>query len=122
MKNYEIVRIEYAEYDVMIFSASYETPFLYLEEINKELKNYNIKNSKVVFDMLLNIGNTSERFAEAVFDGECLVDSTFKFAKVDKKDQLRKISTEFFMKKSVILEYSILSSVQKKLINKGISI
>lgn len=122
MKNYEVVKIEHSEYAYMIFSESYETPFLYLDKISNDMKNYNMLKCKVIFDMLLNMGNTSERFVEAIFDGECFVDTTFKYTDIDKKNELRKISTEFFREKSNILEYSILNSVQKKMINKGIVI
>lgn len=122
MKNYEIIKIEHSEYECIIFSESYETPFSYLEKICDELKSYNIFNGKVIFDMLLNMGNTSERFAEIIFNGECFVDSTFKYIKIDKKNQLRKISADFLRVNSNILECSILNSVQKKMINKGIAI
>ncbi|SQC40077.1 Uncharacterised protein [Clostridium sporogenes] len=99
MENYEIIKIRHSEYECIIFSQSYETPFSYLDKICDELKNYNLFNCKVVFDMLLNIGNTSERFAEARFDGECFIDSTFQYIKVDKKNELRKIATDFFKEK-----------------------
>lgn len=122
MKNYEIIKIKHSEYKCIIFSQSYQTPFSYLDKICVELKNYNIFNCKVVFDMLLNMGNTSERFAEATFDGECFIDSTFQYIKIDKKNELRKISIEFLKNNSGILECSILNSVQKKMINKGITI
>lgn len=122
MENYEVLKIEHSEYAYMVFSESYETPFSYLDKICNELKNYNMLKCKVIFDMLLSMGNTSERFVEAIFDGECFIDATFKYKDIDKKNELRKISTEFFGQKSNILEYSILNSVQKKMINKGIVI
>jgi len=107
MENYKVVKIEHSEYSYMIFSESYETPFSYLDKICDELKNYNMLKCKVIFDMLLNMGNTSERFVETVFDGEYFVDATFKYINIDKKNELRRISTDFFRRKSDALEYSI---------------
>lgn len=125
MKNYKAFKIrplEYNDYKFIIFSESYETPFSHLDKISRELKKSKTANCKVIFDMLFNMGNTSERFAEAIFDGSQFINSTFKYVKIDKKNQLRKCSVEFFKKKPEILDCSILNSIQKKMINKGIAI
>lgn len=122
MNEYNILKINNEDYKVIIFSNSYETPLLYLEDISNELKAQNLSNCKVVFDMLLCRGNTTERYTEAIFDGERFVNSSFKYIKVDKKNELRKIALDFFKSNISILENSILTSLQRKMINKGIAI
>lgn len=122
MNKYNILKINNEDYKVIIFSNSYETPLLYLEDISNELKAQNLSNCKVVFDMLLCRGNTTERYTEAIFDGERFVNSSFKYVKVDKKNELRKIALDFFKSDISILENSILTSLQRKMINKGIAI
>lgn len=122
MNEYNILKINNEDYKVIIFSNSYETPLLYLEDISNELKAQNLSNCKVVFDMLLCRGNTTERYTEAIFDGERFVNSSFKYIKVDKKNELRKIALDFFKSDISMLENSILTSLQRKMINKGIAI
>lgn len=122
MNEYNILKINNEDYKVIIFSNSYETPLLYLEDISNELKAQNLSNCKVVFDMLLCRGNTTERYTEAIFDGEQFVNSSFKYIKVDKKNELRKIALDFFKSDISMLENSILTSLQRKMINKGIAI
>ena len=72
--------------------------------------------------MLLSVGNTSQRYAEAIFDGEKFLKSTIKHLDIDKKNNLRKLSLDFFKSNSSILQSSILNSLQIKMINKGIAI
>ena len=122
MKEYNILKITNADYKVIIFSNSYETPFLYLENISNDLKAENLSNCKVVFDMLLCRGNTAERYTEAIFDGEKFIDSSFKYLKVDKKNELRKIALDFFKSNISLLDCTILTSLQIKMIHKGIAI
>lgn len=122
MNEYNILKVNNEDYKVIIFSKSYETPLLYLEDISNELKAQNLSSCKVVFDMLLCRGNTSERYTEAIFDGEQFVNSSFKYIKVDKKNELRKIGLDFFKSNISILDNSILTSLQIKMINKGIAI
>lgn len=122
MNGYNILKVNNEDYKVIIFSNSYETPLLYLENISEDLKLQNISNCKVVFDMLLCKGNTTERYTEAIFDGEKFLDSSFKYIKVDKKNELRKIALDFIKSNTSILDDSILTSLQIKMINKGIVI
>jgi len=121
-KNYEINVLDQDDYAAIVFSTSCAKPSLNLDELNKDLTRLDIKNKKIIFDMMIDMGNTAERFTEAVFNGEHLVPATFAFAKIDKKSPLRQCSADFFMKNPSMLEYSVLTSVQQKLINKGIAI
>lgn len=122
INKYKIKKININNYKVIIFGLSHESPLLYLDDISKELKFQNIYICKVVFDMLLCNGNTTERYIEAVFNGEQFVDTSFKYIKVDKKNELRKIALDIINSDKSILENSILTLLQKKMINKGIKI
>lgn len=122
MKSYKIIKTNYENYEAIIFAQSYETPFLYLDEVSHELKEQGVCNCRVVFDMLLSVGNTTERYTEAIFDGEKFIESSFKSVKIDKKDKIRKIVVDYIKTNSSIVENSILTSLQVKMINKGIAI
>ena len=122
MKTYDIIRIENEDYKFIVFSTTYESPLAYAEEISKDLSYYNIKEAKVIFDMLLNMGNESDRFTEAYFDGNKFDISSFKSIDVSKKSKLRKISCNYFKTNMELLEYSILNSMQKKMLAHGLTI
>jgi len=122
LKNFEIEHLKSSEYTFVIFSTSFETPFACLDEITAELIEKNLCHTKVLFDLLLSIGNTSERFVEASFDGQQFDRSSFNFVKVDKKNNIRSNSRDYYYNHLFLLEESVLNSSQKKLLSKGISI
>ena len=122
MKQFKIVPLEGKEYDIIVFSQSYESPFSCLDEITKEIREYNISNAKILFDTLLSSGNTNERFAEAVYSNENFIAGSFQFVNISKKDYLRKYCAEYFCENKDILEYSILTPIQKKMLSKGFTI
>ena len=82
----------------------------------------NLKNNKVLFDMILCRGNTSDRFIEFKIDSNMLVKSSMSILKIGKKNNIRKLSTNILNSNKEMLENSILTSIQKKMILKGIAI
>ena len=122
MNKYSIIKINNKDYKAIIFSNTYESQLFYLEDITKELKNQKINNCKILFDNILTVGNTSERYTEAIFDGEEFINSSFKYVKIDKKSDIRKVSTDYMRSNISILNNSILTSLQIKMIKKGVVI
>lgn len=122
MENFDIVSINDEEYKCIIFSTSFETPLTYLNDINQFLLNRDLNSCKVIFDMLTHMGNNSDRFVEAYFDGKTLNVDTFKHVQISKKHELRKAACNYFKDNINILDNSILSSFQKKMLEKGIAI
>ena len=122
MENFDVMSIDLEDYKCIIFSTSFETPLTYLDDINEKLIKCDLDGCKVVFDMLTHIGNNSDRFIEVNFDGKSLDVNTFRHIKISKKHGLRKASSNYFKNHLNILDDSILTSFQKKMLQKGISI
>ena len=123
MKEYNIINLTDEDYKVIIFYNSFEVSSSYLELISKDLRDKNITEGKILFDMILCRGNTNERYTEVLFNGNNFIDSTFKYINISKKDKLRKLSMEYMRdNKKQIIEHSLLSSIQKRMIDKGIVI
>ncbi|MCR1964873.1 type II toxin-antitoxin system RnlB family antitoxin [Clostridium perfringens] len=122
MKNYEIVSINNNEYDVIVYSESRIAPFENIKNIEEDLKKMNLKNKKILFDMILCRGNNLERFIKCDFDGNLLLKNTMEVVRIGKKDIIRKLSIEYLSKEKEKVENSILTSIQKKMIIKGITI
>ncbi|WP_379142558.1 type II toxin-antitoxin system RnlB family antitoxin [Paenibacillus sp. sgz500992] len=123
MKGYELLQLSCDDFEYLVLSTSFETPLTYLMDITTELNSKsNMSNFKVVFDLLLSMGNNSERFIEAFYDGEQKNIDLFNVLKIDKKNDLRKISCEYLKQNSIFLDNSVLNSQQKKMISMGIPI
>ncbi|PWW26628.1 RnlB antitoxin of RnlAB toxin-antitoxin system [Cytobacillus oceanisediminis] len=116
MKNYEIQKVDYHEYPYVIFSTSYVNPIEDIDDIEEELKP--LFKGKVVFDLLLSNGFTSNRFVEAEFDGTRFNHSSFKALK-DVNDCIIKEASHFYSSHSGLLKNGILSNAHQFLIKKG---
>ena len=75
-----------------------------------------------IFDLFIRNSNSSNRFVEGYFDGKSFDRNSWKEVKVEKKSIYRKLTCDFFRENDSKLEYSILNSVQKKMIRKGLTI
>lgn len=123
---FQIVKSQDPKYDYVVYLTDGEDIFQYLSEIENEitnLKNNCQRNDRVLFDLLLYSSNTSKRFLYGEIINNHFDDSLFEFIFISKKDTIRKNSLNFFIKNKKFIENSgILSSIQKKIILKGIPI
>lgn len=122
MKDYKIVSINYEDYDVIIYSEAQRHPLANIEEIEQDLRNLNLKVHKVLFDMILARGNTTDRFMKCYFNGESLEKSSIEVLNINKKHYIRKLTANYLVDNKELVEKSILTSIQKKMILKGIAI
>lgn len=120
MKYYNIEAIESDKY--IVFSTNYVSPLDFIKDIEAELSKLVDIKVEVLFDLLLSSGNNSKRFARINYDGKHLDRRSFQFVDMDKRDSLRKVSANYYKYKSDLVEKSILTSIQKKLIVNGIAI
>lgn len=121
MEQFEPIELNNEKYKVLIILTTYEPPLKYLDAytlylINKEYYGY------LLIDTLMHSGNSNERFLEAFFDGEIIKNDTIKFTNIDKKNSIRKATCDLLRSNPDMLNYSILNSAQKQLINKGLCI
>jgi len=120
MNCYKILYLEQDKYKAMIIMYSIDSPFDYIDEISLSLTSNKI-NGPVIFDQIFHSGNNDERFIEAEFKQGEFIKSSFKFKTFFKNSEYRKMSREY-LAGSGLLEDSILSSQEKKLMNKKITI
>lgn len=121
MKRYEI-NVLSEENRCIIFSTTYVSPLDYIRDIENELRSIVNYSVEVVFDFLLSSGNCQERFGRINYTGSEFDMRSFQFINVPKKNDLRKVSANYYKDKEENLENSILTSIQKKMIKKGIAI
>lgn len=122
MKKYSIIKLEdNLEYTKLIIMCTANSPFDYISMIKEELNREKV-NGKILIDQILHVGNTKKRFISLYYKvNEMEKDEFMKFADISKDSLYRKLSCEF-LKENELINHSILSSIQKKMINKGINI
>lgn len=115
MKYYKLNKIN--EHMMFVHSVSHHSPTEQLTKLEKELNKISFE-GKLIFDLLLSHGNTSQRFYETNFHGSF---TSLNFTKFNENLlEFKKFSIEFYKKNSTIIENSqILSNASKFLIKKG---
>lgn len=92
------------------------TPISEVEKITSKLKN-----GRILIDQILHCGNTEERFISLEVVNGIVKKSSICFFKVSKGDIIREESRKILCDNNLI-EFSILSDIQKRMLKKGIAI
>ena len=120
MKKYNIIKLDNdMEYINLVIMCSANSPFDYIEEIKCDLVKCDAKGI-VIIDQILHVGNTNKRFISMKYENGDF-EINHDFANISKGSSLRKISCNS-LKENKLIDYSILTSIQKRMINKGIAI
>lgn len=106
----------------IVFSTSYISPLKYINEIEQELFNQVNEEVEIIFDLILSSGNSKERYGKAIYNGKQFDRKSFQYISIPKTNELRNFSTQYYEKCSYFVENSILNSIQKKMLCKGICI
>lgn len=77
---------------------------------------------RIIFDTILVRGNGEKRFVDCVFDGNKILKDTLKVRKIKKSDRIRDISADILSQNKDLVDNSVLTSIQKRMILKGIAI
>ena len=119
---FRIVELGLDKYMAIVYSCSYDSPLSYLLDIEKQIRELGIGDGYILFDTLLSKGNISTRFFEAKFEDGKFIKSSFQNIEVSKKSEIRKKSSEFYKGSGINLNNSLLTEVQKRIINKGLTL
>ena len=109
----------------IVMATTYKDPLDDINVINQienDLREMNITEGKIMFDLLTSIGDNSERFSTIFFDGSKFNLTSYAVIQVSKKSDIRKSMTPFLNKLDNQLENTVLNSTQIKLIRNGITI
>ena len=117
-KEYKIIPLEdHQDYAYLIVLCTSRSPFDYIDDISKELNG--AKPCTVVIDQILHAGNTDRRFMTFEYNGSEI--ESGRFAKISKKSSIRKLSCGF-LNEAGLTDSPTLTSVQARMIKKGITI
>ena len=82
MKNYCIDYRNCNKYNAIVYASSYINPFENLVEINKDISDKVKQKCFILFDLLLTNGDNFNRFVEAYYDGNAIVEDTIKVVSI----------------------------------------
>ena len=106
----------FAQY--LIYSVSTESPLFALDEVANQISLNN--GDVVIFDQLLQTGNSDNRFLTLVYSNGTFDLSTIKhITNCEVNSEIRKMVAEYLRSNTLLLKYSILLSKQKECILNG---
>ncbi len=105
------------EYIYLVILCDSRSPYDYIKDIAHDILKK--ESGSVLIDQILHVGNTDKRFISFTLnDGELHGGA---IAAIPKGSPYRKTTCEF-LKENSVMDGSILTSTQKRMINKGIAI
>ncbi|WP_027367634.1 type II toxin-antitoxin system RnlB family antitoxin [Desulfocurvibacter africanus] len=120
MKLYEMKKIPNPDCGFLIFSLSHINPLDQLQEVENELSRVSYI-GLVVFDLLMTVGNTSNRFMQMLFDGRKLVLQSAKRVE-DACEDLQSISADFYRNNFDSLDTTVLTKPARYKLRKGLAV
>lgn len=120
MRLFELKKTPFTSPQFIVFSLSHVNPLDFKSDIEKELRRVNFYGS-IVFDLLLTVGNGTNRFMSFVFDGSHIsLQSAEKV--VDVEGSIKRLSCEFYREHYEGLDVAILSRPIKYRLRKGLAL
>lgn len=117
MENFMIKEIRNTS-EYIVLSTSYISPLDELFDLEQELKMLNFK-GEIIFDLLLCNGLNENRFLKGFFDGDYIDIANITIIKNIEND-IKKISEEFYINNSELVDYSVLPDAHKYIIKNGL--
>lgn len=115
---YKIVPLEdELTYAYLIIICTSHSPYDYITDISKELDA--TRSGTILIDQILHVGNTDKRFIAFQYNGNEIKNGDFVSIKKDSK--IRKLTCDF-LNDAELVDGSILTSIQSRMIKKGIVI
>ncbi len=116
--NYKIVPLEGEQtYAYLIIICTPYSPYDYIGDISKNLDA--AKQGTILVDQILHVGNTEKRFMTFQFNGNEINNGDFVSVKKDSK--IRKLTCDF-LNDTGLVDTPTLTSIQSRMIKKGIVI
>jgi len=115
---YKIVPLEDEQlYAYLIIICTSHSPYDYIDDISKKLDT--TKSGTILIDQILHVGNTEKRFMAFPFNEGQIKNGDF--VNIKKNSEIRKLTCNF-LNDTGLVDNPILTSIQSRMIKKGIAI
>jgi hypothetical protein len=119
MNDYVIIENPQDDFAALVILCTSDSPLSFTKQLENDLKCKNIS-GRILVDQILHVGNNEDRFISVLVEQKIMKES-FKYEQISKKSIFREISCKYLNQYGLI-DDSILSHVQTKMIKKGIAI
>lgn len=116
VKLYEMLKLTNDEYSYLVVMCNTVSP---CNIVNELIKVAELPKGRIIVDQFLHVGNTDKRFWMFEYEDNKITISNFVHVKKD--SDYRRKSCEI-LRNNIELENSILTTIQKRMIKKGIII
>lgn len=118
---YKIIKCNDSRYSCIVIPTSRRNPLENVSLLLSQLKEENIKAGRLLFDFIISVGNTEERYASIFFDSG-FSNESFEYEKLGTNDPIRKESDDYLRSAKEYLNASALPKSQIVLLNAGYNI
>ena len=118
-EHFSIVKLESRDFDLLIVQLSNMSLGAIMKSELKFTKKYS---GRILIDTILHSGNNSSRFVSFDVESGIIITDSRETVLLDRRNEIRAKSNDLLRSKPNLISYSIISTPQKKLLLKGLSI
>ena len=118
MKNFELIKLNNSKYDYLVIATTYISPVSTLTDVQNELTD---KAGKIIFDLTLINGTSSNRYISASFENGLVNRRSFDVVKAIEPN-VEHISLDFFVHHADLVENGTIPNALKSLLVAGVCV
>lgn len=118
MKNFEIIKLNKSEYNYLVIATTCVSPIVTLNDVENELTD---NSGKIIFDLTLINGTSSNRYISALFKNGIFNRQSFDIVK-EIEPNVEHISSDFFIHHTDLVKNGTIPSALKSLLITGVNV
>ena len=118
---YEIIKDNCSNYECIVIPIAATNPLENIETLISRLNQEHIHSGSIIFDFIMSAGNTQERYARVLYD-DGFINNSFQYIEIPSNDPIRKMCSNYLLKRVDEGKITMLSGAQLSLIKNGYSL
>lgn len=118
---YEIIKDNCNSYECIVIPIAATNPLENIETLISQLNKEHINSGSIIFDFIMSSGNTKERYASILYDNG-FINNSFQYIDIALDDPIRKICSDYLLKRAEEGKVTMLSGSQLSLLKNGYSL
>ena len=118
---YEIIKDNCSSYECIVIPIAATNPLENIETLVSQLNKEHIYSGSIIFDFIMSSGNTKERYASVLYDNG-FINNSFQYIDIALDDPIRKICSDYLLKRAEEGKATMLSGSQLSLLKYGYSL
>lgn len=118
---YEIIKEKCHNYECIVIPIAATNPLENIETLISQLNQEHIHSGSIIFDFIMSSGNTKERYARVLYDNG-FINNSFQYIEIASDDPIRKMCSNYLLKRINEGKITMLSAAQLSLIKNGYSL